>query len=119
MTRYIIIVVAMLLLFSAAAFADGGFYGEVKYIDCDVTMGDKVAIRLNSGGPISYYYVDHLHPAHGYTTGVDTFSSGTYRLWVVIDESSDCDKSDIDIVIHGSSNQQVDLTVKGDAGTPD
>ncbi len=119
MKRYIIIVAAMLALFSAAAFAEGGFYGEVKYVDCDVTLGDKVGVKLNSGGPTSYYYIEHLHQPSTYDTRQDTFPSGTYKLWVELAGGSDCDRGDIEIVVHGSSNQQVDLTVRGDAGTPD
>jgi hypothetical protein len=106
------------VLLSVVAFADGGFYGNVSYTgeDCDCTMGDKVAITPTSGGDTLYFWIDHLHASHEYTTAPTTFASGNYKLWVVLANGSKCYGSDIEIVSHGSSNQQVNLTVHGAEG---
>jgi|GEM_PF-3362085 len=103
--------------FSVFAFADGYFYGAVTYTGegCQNTMGDQVAIQLTSGGPIKYYFIDHLHSRHEYTTYPQTFPPGNYKLWVIC-QDEDCYGSDVEIVSHGSGDQEVNLTVHGAEG---
>jgi hypothetical protein len=105
------------IVLSAFAFAAGNFHGVVPYTGegCDNTMGDQVAIQSTSGGPIKYYYIDHLHTPHEYTTSPDTFPPGNYKLWVVC-QDKDCYGSDVEIVSHSSNDQEVNLTVHGAEG---
>jgi hypothetical protein len=79
-------------------------------------MGDKVAITPTSGGDALYFWIEHLHHPHTYNSGTTTFPSGNYKLWVVLEDGSKCYGSDIEIISHGSSNQQVNLTVHGAEG---
>jgi len=117
--KYILIAIATIALFSPGVLADGIFFGDVIYKDCEPTLGDEVNMQLNSGGTIYTYGVAHLHHPPYYTTGEDTFPPGTYKLWIAPDESSGCVIGDVQIVVHGSQNQRVDLTVRGDTGHPD
>lgn len=106
-------------MFSVFAFADGGFYGSVSYTgnNCDCVQGDKVAIQATSSeAPPSYFWIDHLHATHEYSTGSTTFPPGNYRIWVVLSDSSTCYGSDVEIVSHGSGNQEVNITVHGAEG---
>ena len=107
-------------LLSTAVFADGGFYGEVTYKDCDAVIDDKVWIEpLGGAGEPVWYGIDHLHQTHTYNTGLDTFPPGSYKLWVTFGATSECVTGDIRIITHGSTNQQVDLKAYGDTGHPD
>lgn len=119
MGKCILSAIAMIVFFSSPVLADGGFYGEVTYRDCDVTLGDRVWITPLAGGDPSYYYIEHLHEPPTYTTGQDTFPPGTYKLTVGFGPGSECVLSEIEKVVHGSSTQRVDLNAFGDTGQPD
>jgi hypothetical protein len=119
-TKYFFALVLVILI-SAFAFADGYFYGSVTYTgeECDCTMGDKVAIQPTSGGTPEYFWIDHLHQSHEYTSYPTTFAPGNYKLWVVLANGSKCYGSDVEIVVHSSSNQEVNITVHGAEGGDD
>lgn len=105
-------------MFSVFAFADGGFYGSVSYTgnNCDCVQGDKVAITSTSGGDTIYCWIDHLHQSHEFTSSPNTLPPGNYRLWVIKASGSTCYGSDIEIVSHGSGDQEVNLTMHGAEG---
>ena len=106
------------VILSAFAFADGGFYGSVSYTGngCDCVMGDMVAIQSTSSEePPLIFYIDHLHASHPYSTGSTTFPPGNYRIWVIA-QDEDCYGSNVEIVSHGSGNQEVNITVHGAEG---
>jgi len=87
------------------ALAEGGFYGTINYKDCTCDTNDDV---ICSGVPC-------------YNTGHHTYPTGYYKLWVDLNDFSDCDKSNIEIIYHDADlgDQEVNLTVNGKEDQPE
>jgi hypothetical protein len=83
--------------------------------------GDFVVVK-QVGYAQEYRFPVHCSWGPGYDTRNGTpatFPPGSYTIWVDLGSNSDCDKSFVQQVIHGSTDQEVDLTVLGKVGQPD
>ena len=120
-TKSLLLALILTAFLATWAWADGGFYGYVKYHGCTCTYDDWVCVRLASGGNCQHpwtYYVQRCYASPGYTTSPDTFPPGTYYVYVVKHEGSDCDHVFISGVYHGTADQEVNLDVWGPSGNP-
>jgi hypothetical protein len=107
---------------ATSAWANGKFYGTVSYKDCscrEASGGDAVHVWQN-GGVSDFWNIvcDHFNPTGTYSTD-NTYPAGYYYLAVDLATGSDCDQAIIKYIYHGSSDQRVDLEVRGPAGEPD
>jgi hypothetical protein len=116
-----IIILALLLIagLTTLALADGGFYGNIVYDDCDCQQGvgaygDRVMIQSTGGGAQPYYYIRcGSNPVYSTENGTpETFPSGYYNVWVVLGEGSDCNLGFVQTVYHGDGWQEVNLRVE-------
>jgi len=103
------------------ALAEGGFYGTINYKDCTCDTWDDVMIQLYEGGGEPDAYGVFCAGVPCYNTGHHTYPTGYYKLWVDLNDFSDCDKSNIEIIYHDADlgDQEVNLTVNGKEDQPE
>ena len=121
---FIICICVILMAFlSEIAYADGKFMGTVTYgdpsDDCDCAQPlDVVNIYSYSLNTTYKCGVDCYHDSYN-TSGCipSTFPPGQYKLWITSNDP-DCDKSQIEIVLHGIGDSVVNLKVYAKEGPP-
>jgi hypothetical protein len=115
-TRIILSALLLTACLTSLAWADGRISGNISYKDCNCHVDDLVCIRPVSGGACQYFPVV-CSPGPGYTTYPNTIPPGTYYIYVVPHEGSDCTGgSPIQGFVHGSSNDQFNITICGPEG---
>ena len=121
-SKIIIFAFAFVIIFTALAMADGGFFGTVGYggNGCDYTNGDQVKVLNTDTDEWAIYYITRQGPAYNTANGPGrtTWPAGHYRIWVSKYQDGQCGPAVLQIVIHGSTDQQVNLTVLGPVGDP-
>ena len=125
-TRTAIIAVILAVIFVAnRSSADDpeqhGFYGTISYDECDCGMGaysDKVAIQELPSGTPDYFTLFCRNNQSEYDTeeSEKVYPPGNYKIWLVLNENTDCETSTIQQVYHQYSKQQVNLTAYGPTG---
>jgi hypothetical protein len=124
MKAKIFFVALLFIVFSAATLwagpdnseKHGGFYGTVTYVNCTCDTYDRVSIEPASGGDPSLFYLERCGGQPGYTTSPTTFVQGYYYIGIVKHQGSDCDHTFVQLVQHGSFDQEVNLTIYGPDG---
>jgi hypothetical protein len=122
-TRTLIIALTSLVLLVGLASADGIFAGRIIYKGCAWVTGEYVVVKSKSDPN----FEDRLTISCCQEGGIGFFNSypttyppGNYVLYVDFNEAlTECDHSTINEVIHGLSDQGVDITVYGEQGQPD
>jgi hypothetical protein len=132
MKRYILAGTAVLAIVLAVVFVFGrssadeieqhGFWGIVTYSNCNCgqgAYGDQVAIQQLPSGPIDYWASVCRNNEGWYDTeamGETVYPPGNYKIWLILNENSDCETSSIRYVTHRYAKQQVDLSASAPGG---
>ena len=119
-TKIFLLALGLVACMAAWAAADGGFGGIITFYGCHcINPYDKVRVTPASGGQYDYGADCIGSLPYGYTTEggtPQTFPPGNYYISFLIRQESDCDHTYVQYVQHGSSWQEVNLTVYGPDG---
>jgi hypothetical protein len=111
---------ALILIASLATWAraDGKFWGDVVFHDCSCDMEvHKVCVKWAAPSEdCTNFPILRCRGVPKYETW--SFPPGTYYVYVVILNGSDCDHVFISGVQHGTTDQWLNLNVYGPSGEP-
>jgi hypothetical protein len=107
--KTVLMALVMTACLTSLAWADGRIWGHISYKNCNCHASDTVCIRLVSGGPCFFTPV-RFCPAPYYDTYPYTIPPGSYYIYVIPHDGSDCIGCvPLQTFKHGSSNDRCDI----------